>query len=241
MLDDLKVIHERDVQDALGIAEKQWQQLEHSFEIEGENTANHVANIVVGGMGGSALAALIATVWPSFSEPFEICRNYEIPGYVGADTLFVASSYSGNTEETLAALAEAESKKAQIAVISSGGKLAETAKDKGYPLVLLPSGFQPRFAALYNLKALLTILDSFGVTEGRAKELTEHSGFLKTAVKEWEPTVPTSKNYAKQLALELIGKSVVVYSGPKLFPAAYKWKISSKRKRQKCSLVQSNT
>lgn len=226
MLDDLKVIHERDAQDALGVAEKQWQQISHDFEIEGKVVTDHVYNVVVGGMGGSALAALISTVWPGFTEPFEICRNYEIPNYVDSDTLFIASSYSGNTEETLAGLEAAEKRGAQIAVITSGGKLGQIAREKGYPLVNLPDGFQPRFAALYNLKALLTITDAFGVTTNMAAELSSAKSFLQEAVVDWTPSVPTSQNPAKQLALELMGKSIVVYAGPKMFPAAYKWKIS---------------
>jgi len=108
MLDDLKYIHQRDGQDALGIAEKQWQQLEHNFEIpkiEGE-----FENIVYAGMGGSALAAALSISWPGHMIPFEICRNYQIPAYVSDKTLFIACSFSGNTEETLAALSEAEGK-----------------------------------------------------------------------------------------------------------------------------------
>src|SRR5438105_773754 len=112
MLDDLKMIHERDAQDALGIAEKQWQQLEYTFDLP--EMKNNYLNVVFAGMGGSALGALLSTTWPKCSVPFEICRGYDIPGYVGPGTLFVASSYSGNTEETLEALRQAEEKRAAI-------------------------------------------------------------------------------------------------------------------------------
>ncbi len=111
MLDDLKFIHQRDSQDALGIAEKQWQQLDTKFELP--NLGGNFANVVFAGMGGSALAALMGRSWPGYKVPFEICRQYHIPGYVSEQTLFIASSYSGNTEETLSALAEAEAKKAK--------------------------------------------------------------------------------------------------------------------------------
>src|SRR3954464_9030238 len=99
MLDDLKYIHQRDGQDALGIAEKQAAQLEHEFDvpvIEG-----NFENIVYAGMGGSALAALISQSWPGYKLPFEVCRQYHIPAYVSNKTLFIAASYSGNTEETV--------------------------------------------------------------------------------------------------------------------------------------------
>lgn len=226
MLDDLKLIHERDAQDALGIAEKQWQQLEHQFHIPATDV--HFLNIVFAGMGGSALGALLSTTWPGYNVPFEVCRDYDIPGYVGPGTLFIASSYSGNTEETLSALSQAEERRAVIAVIAGGGKLAEIAKEKNYPLALLPPAAQPRFAALSGLKALVCILQKAGLVNQSDTEATIHQSslFLREAVKEWLPTVPTKNNLAKQLALEVIGKSPVIYAGPLLFPAAYKWKIS---------------
>lgn len=226
MLDDLKLIHEQDAQDALGIAEKQWQQLQYQFEVDLKPPSVPIRNVVFGGMGGSALGALIAQSWPSFNKPFEISRNYEIPNYVDSSTVFFASSYSGNTEETISALEIAESKKAGIIVITSGGKLAEIAKAKGYPLLILPSGLQPRHAVLYSLKALLSVTDAIGLSSGAANELSSKAEFLHNAIKSWIPVVPTDNNLAKQIALDVIGKSIVVYSGPKLWPAAYKWKIS---------------
>ena len=226
MLDDLKLIHEQDAQDALGIAEKQWQQLLQQYEVALRPPTQAIRNVVFGGMGGSALGALIATSWPSFNKPFEISRNYEIPNYVDNGTLFFASSYSGNTEETISALEIAETKKAGIIVITSGGKLAEIAKTKGYPLFVLPGGLQPRHAVLYSLKALLSITDAIGLSAGAADLLASKSDFLQEVIKSWIPIIPTDKNLAKQIALDVIGKSIVVYSGPKLWPAAYKWKIS---------------
>lgn len=228
MLDDLKQIHSRDAQDALGIAEHQWQQLEYEFESVLQDKVT-VDNIVYAGMGGSALAALLSVSWPGYEKPFEIVRSYDIPAYVSARTYFIAASYSGNTEETLSALAQAEAKGAQVAVIAGGGKLAEIAKAKKYPLALLPTAEQPRYAVLFNLKALLTLLKLAGLTKDNdriASELQSAAGFLKAALRPWLPTVSTSGNLAKEIALDVIGRSVVVYAGPKLWPAAYKWKIS---------------
>jgi glucose/mannose-6-phosphate isomerase len=226
MLDDLKYIHQRDGQDALGIAEKQAAQLEHEFDapvIEG-----NFENIVYAGMGGSALAALISQSWPGYKVPFEVCRQYHIPAYVSDKTLFIAASYSGNTEETVSALAEAEAKGAKIAVIAGGGKLQEAAQSKNYPFVLLPNAAQPRYAVFYNLKALVQILESAGfVNEAEASaQMKQTSEFLRQSVQAWLPTVPQAQNPAKQLAMELAGKSGVVYAGPLMAPAAYKWKIS---------------
>lgn len=229
MLDDLKFIHEKDAQDALGIAERQPQQLEHIFALdEFEKTPGQIKNIVFGGMGGSALAALISQSWPGYAISFEVSRDYTIPSYVSANTLFIASSYSGNTEETIAAMEEAREKGATIVVIASGGAMQELAKTNGYPFVQLPGGLQPRHAALYSLKALVTVLEKAGLlaTEKAESELHTASEFLKTAVSGWRADVKTADNPAKQLALELAGSSPVIYSGPVLFPAAYKWKIS---------------
>jgi glucose/mannose-6-phosphate isomerase len=228
MLDDLAYIHEKDADDALGIAEKQGEQLRHRFELTGKTEFGNVYNIVYGAMGGSALAAQLLKTWPVLPEPFEIVRDYDIPAYVDSDTLFIAASYSGNTEETLSALEQAEAKGAQIAIIAGGGKLQEIAESRGYAFVQLPKAAQPRYAVLYNFQALLTILERACILreETVRPELEKAIAFIDESVKAWLPTIPVADNPAKQLAQELLGKSVVVYSGPKLYPAAYKWKIS---------------
>lgn len=227
MLDDVKTIHERDVQDALGIAEHSPEQLLYDFSanldsLEGKS----YKNVVLAGMGGSALAGLITSVWPGFNVPFEIVRNYDLPSYVSEDTLVIASSYSGNTEETLSEYAQAKTKNSKIIVITSGGKLAELAASNNDPIFIIPSGMQPRHAVFYSLLAIVTITDKLGITVGKVAELQATKDHLKNAIAGWTLTVPTSQNYAKQLAQESIGKSVVVYGSPLFFPAAYKWKIS---------------
>lgn len=228
MLDDLKLIHERDAQDLLGIVPRQWQQLMHNFQFGGNTTFNGVKNVVYAGMGGSALAAEFVNVWPKLDVPFVLARDYELPKFVGPKTLVIAASYSGNTEETLSALADAEARGAQIAVIAGGGKLQEAATAKGHLFALIPKAEQPRYAMFYNLRALLDILATAGVLshDKYDEELRQTEAFLKTASTSWQPDVPTAKNPAKQLALEVMGKSAVVYSGPRMHPAAYKWKIS---------------
>lgn len=224
MLDDLKLIHERDAQDALGVIEKEWQQLTFEFDITLEPL--QADNIVYAGMGGSALAAQLSLTWPGYDRPFQIVRDYDVPAYVSGKTFFIASSYSGNTEEVLSAIQQAADKGAHIAVISSGGQLADVAKAKGYPLALLPGGLQPRYAVFYNFKALITLLNRTGLLAKDASELNAAADFLHEKTKTWLPTVPTKNNLAKQIAQECIGKSIVLYAGPKLYPAAYKWKAS---------------
>lgn len=226
MLDDLSWIHQKDPADSLGIARRQCAQLTHDFGLPKTDLGN-AYNIVLAGMGGSALPAMYPATWPGLAEPFEVVRGYEIPPYVDADTLFIACSYSGNTEETLSALAEAEQRGAHIAVIAAGGKLQAIAKEKGYLLAEVPRAEQPRYAVFAMYRALLDILAMAGAVrqENYAEQLAEAAEFLQNAVAGWAPEVPTAQNPAKQLAQELLGKSLVVYGGTKLFPAAYKWKI----------------
>lgn len=226
MLDDLKYIHQKDAQDALGIAAKQWQMLrtEYDFpELEYE-----VENIVFAGMGGSALWALLSQTWPGYTVPFQVWRRYDAPDYISEKTLLIVSSYSGNTEETISALEAGEKAGAHIVVSAGGGKLVEIAREKGYPLALLPKSSQPRFAALNGLKSLVTILEKAGLVKEPGAEKTLHTTaeFLEKEIANWLPDVPTSKNPAKQLALEVAGTSPVIYGGPLMSPAAYKWKIS---------------
>lgn len=226
MLDDLKYIHQRDGSDALGIAERQASQLTYKFEtpvIEGQ-----FENVVHSGMGGSALPALLSRSWPGYKVPYEVCRQYHLPGYVSDKTLFIADSYSGNTEETLSALAEAEEKGAKIAVISAGGKLEEIASQKGYTYLKIPKAEQPRYAVFYNLAAILAVLEAANIVDKAeiSSQLNEAAAFLSESVKSWTATVPTTQNEAKKLALEMAGKSPVIYGGPLMSPVAYKWKIS---------------
>lgn len=227
MLDDLKYIHEKDVQDALGIAEKQWEQLLHEYDIsKWPQAPKRLTNIVYAGMGGSSLAALVSKTWPGHTVPFEICRQYNVPKYVGSETLFIACSYSGNTEETIESIKQAGERGATVIIIAGGGKLADIAREHNYPLLILPKAVQPRFAILYNLKALVDIVAWAGLNDStQVTDWRKTSEFLKASVASWLPTVATKDNPAKQLALELMGKSPVVYGGPLMAPAAYKWRI----------------
>ncbi len=225
MLDDLKIIAERDRADTLGLAGKQLEQLTTEFDVQ----INHpsLRNVVFAGMGGSALYAEMARSWPGITVPYEIVRHYTIPAYVNEHTLFIASSFSGNTEETLFCLAQAEARGATIAIIASGGKLMEIANQKGYPFAKLDHEIpQPRMGAFAGYKALISILDAAGICHHQADEMEAVVSKLAGVADEWRPDRPTSDNLAKQIALELMGRSIVVYSGPMLAPVDYKWKIS---------------
>ncbi len=229
VLDDLKAIHHRDSGDALGIAQKQHLQLQHDYSDVDVSMIDFsaVRNIVVAGMGGSALAASFLSSWPKPTVPLEVWRSYDAPNYADSNTLFIASSYSGNTEETLSALDAAESRGCQIVVVTSGGQLKQRAEAAGYPCFTLPTGYQPRMAMLFNYTALIHLLEpSELIGSGKLAELRAVSDWLGQQSERLSPTVPTSDNLAKQIALDVAGSSVVIYAGPELSPAAYKWKIS---------------
>lgn len=226
VLDDLKLIHQRDKSDALGVAEKQWEQLKYDYGVSC-SPSESIENVIVGGMGGSALAASILSSWPKLKVPLQIVRNYDLPEYAGESTLFVASSYSGNTEETLEALRQAEEKGCEIVVVAAGGELVKIAEEKEYPLFKIPDNFQPRMAVFYNFAALIQLFESMGlIKEGSINELHEAADWLSVESKQWLADKHSKDNLAKQTALELQGKSVVIYSGPMLAPAGYKWKIN---------------
>lgn len=224
ILDSPQVLQQRDPQDALGVALHQCDYFSVSFDAKFEPRAP-ISSIVWAGVGGSALPMVVVQSWPKLTLPFEVVRDYQLPPYVNEHTLFIASSYSGNTEETLSALAEAESRGSQIAVVAAGGKLADIAREKGYPLFLIPGGIQPRMATFYFVSAFLAIIEPLHVTASDVSELTSIGEWLKTELQTFLPTVPTADNPAKQLALKLIGKTTIVYAGPLLFPAANKLKI----------------
>lgn len=230
ILDNSNIITQRDPEGALKIIASQYEQARFNARVESaEHDKRNITSVVVTGMGGSALAALIvkALLKDEISIPFEIIRTYDLPAYVNEGTLVIASSYSGNTEETLTAFGQAQNRGAQIGVLASGGKLMENAKELNIAHVALPAGAQPRMATIYNLRGLFALLETFGVVGHTwLEELGQLSSWLETEMAEWLPEVPTSQNYAKQLALEGIGKTPIFYGSPLTAPLAYKWKIS---------------
>jgi len=230
MIDDLKYIHEKDAQDALGIAEKQWQQYLHDFNFQWQPPED-IYEVIVAGMGGSGLAAKAYKVISELNLPFEIVQDYDLPDRTHKNTLLICSSYSGNTEETLSILEQAfdeqrRFRRPMVVVIASGGKLLDRAKELGLPYIQLPSGYQPRFTFGYQYRALVELFAQTSLIEGELQQLENVANWLKNQMSDWTATVPATKNNAKQMARELMGRSPVIYAGPKLYPSAYKWKIS---------------
>lgn len=227
ILDDLKMIHERDAQDALGVAGKQLDQYLYNFNFSW-SPDKEIKNVVVAGMGGSGLGAKAYKSFGGLNVSFEIVQDYNLPSYVNENTLLICSSYSGNTEETLSVFDQAlnSSSKPMIIVVSSGGKLMEYANQNQLPFLQLPGGYQPRYTFGFQYRALVEIFNQSSLAQGQIEELGSSVEAVRSKLMLWAPDVITEKNSAKQLALELVGSSAVIYSSSVFYPLAYKWKIS---------------
>jgi glucose/mannose-6-phosphate isomerase len=182
-------------------------------------------HVVFAGMGGSVVAGdfLQNLFGARFSVPFHVVRSYTCPGFVSSRTLFLASSYSGNTEETLSAARDALSRGASVVCVASGGSLAQMAEDNRLPLVVLPSGYPPRAALGYSLGGFLALADRLKIASISRKELEEAVSILKTSVEEWSRF--DSDSLPLRIAGSLRGKLPVVYASIEtLQSVASRWK-----------------
>ncbi len=141
------------------------------------NTDKSYANVVISGLGGSGIGGTVVAqlVAQEISIPIVVNKDYTVPSFVGENTLFIASSYSGNTEETLYALEAAEKKGAEIACITSGGKLEAIAKEKGYNLIIIPSGMPPRAAFGLSCPQVFFALHKYGLIGADFIESIQHT------------------------------------------------------------------
>lgn len=186
-----------------------------------------VKNIVVVGMGGSAAGGDIARSFLSeeLLIPFQICRNYVLPEFVDDETLVIASSYSGNTEETLSAIEDAMERSAMIAALSTGGLLEEIAQINQIPMLKLPEGLQPRAAIGFSFVPLMMFLEKIGVVKDVADRIKKTIAHLKTCRERMIEDRDVNQNPAKQLAQLMHGKMPIIYGGPTLSDVmATRWK-----------------
>lgn len=166
-----------------------------------------IDRVAICGMGGSHLAADILrhALAEQLTVPVEIVADYILPRWVNPKTLVIASSYSGGTEETLAALTSARRRQAKIVVITSGGKLATLARRWRLPLYHYqptenPSG-QPRLGVAYGMMALLACWRSLRLISISPADIQELSAVAWEAVRRYGPQQPVNRNVAKQLAM----------------------------------------
>ena len=159
-----------------------------------------VENIVVSGMGGSALGGhLIQSLFADqLKAPVEVVRGYNLPAYVGHKTLLILSSYSGNTEETLAAAREGKKRKAKILGLATGGKLANFLHTNHYPAYIFKPTYnpsnQPRMGLGYSIFGQLGLLAKCGVIKIHEQEIKNIVETLSCRPQSVEKMADTLKN-----------------------------------------------
>ena len=170
-------------------------------------------NIIIVGMGGSAIGGEILKDWlrDTLPIPIEVCRDYVLPAYANKDTLVLANSYSGNTEETLTAFISAIKRKCTVLTVTSGGQLEAFCKKLQVPHVMIPTGLQPRVAVPYMFFPLPILLEKLGILSDTKDELEETINALEKVAKANSPVVPAEDNKAKQLATKLLETIPIVY------------------------------
>ncbi len=179
-----------------------------------------VKNIIICGMGGSAIGGdlLRSVLQYEIKIPVYINRNYRLPAFADGNTLVIASSYSGNTEETLSAYVEAKEKGCKIICISSGGNLSLLAENEGRLLIKVPRGYQPRCAIAYSFFPLLILMNKLGFAADRSDEIDKIISRMKSRSSEY--IVLNENNPAIKIAQYLQGKYPVIYSSTDLLDIA---------------------
>jgi glucose/mannose-6-phosphate isomerase len=186
----------------------------------------NVRNVIVTGVGGSAIGGeLLGDLISKDGSPLvTVCRDYHLPPYLGMDSLVIASSYSGNTEETIAAFHDAIKRRAKVIVVTTGGQLLELANKEGVPVFLIDYVGEPRTALGYSFLVPLAILQNLGLIDHMNEAVLEAAEVLLSLSHRLEVQIPTHDNPAKELAISLQGKLIVIYGGGMLTGVARRWK-----------------
>ena len=203
MFDVLKNFHNQ-IKDAVQIAEK--------IDVASIDTSE-IKNIVVNGLGGSAIGGDFARSYTNYeiTVPIFVNRNYSLPSFVNPNTMSIISSYSGNTEETNSTYSEAIKRNSKIICISSGGSVEKTAIANNHLLVKIPGGLQPRCALGYSFFTLIILLSKLGFIKNLSPDIDaviskiEKKSVLYTDFN-------SEENLAIKLANKLKGKLPIVYS-----------------------------
>ena len=169
--------------------------------------ASGFQNVVIAGLGGSGIAGWIVKqyLYHLAPLPIEVISNYELPGYAGPSTLLILSSYSGNTEETLALADQAVERDCKTCVLTTNGALEKRARQHGWPVYYAEPGFQPRMALGYSLSYLLLLLgDLFDYPfENTLRNLSYD-------LRDTDPFIESAKQYFQRLEGFTTYKVVVV-------------------------------
>lgn len=163
------------------------------------------------GLGGSAAGGdFVRALFDAHGDiPFFVNRDYHLPAFVGPESLVFAVSYSGNTEETLSAYADAKKAGAQIVVVTSGGRLADLGEEDGFTVVRIPGGQPPRTALGYNLMPVIVACEALGLLP--MNDFDALVALLVGCAADWGIESPSEGNEAKHLASALHGRLSVLY------------------------------
>lgn len=189
--------------------------------------ADGLAGIAFCGMGGSAVAGdVLRTLYVDrVPLPVQVVRAPSLPASCGPDTLVIASSYSGNTAETLGCFDEAVRRGCRVAAVTSGGALAERAAELGIARVAVPTGFQPRAALGWLSLGVLGALEAMGAIPSLADDLEEATAELASLAASLGPDGPTADHQAKRIALAASDRVPVVWGAEGIGSvAAMRWK-----------------
>ena len=229
-LDDLDFIRQNDPQNMLGEIDNLPAQLENAWKLGQTQQLPEIlgtTRVIISGMGGSAIGAdlLAAYITPTCPVPVIVYRDYGLPAWAhGPETLVIASSHSGNTEETLEAFDAALLKKCRLMAIATGGKLAGLASRAKLPLWKFEHTGQPRAAVGFSFGLLLAAFARLGLIPDPLEELAGAVAAMKKQKETLRSDVPVTQNPAKRLAGQLVGRWVNVYGSDLLAPVARRWK-----------------
>ncbi|MDO8886582.1 bifunctional phosphoglucose/phosphomannose isomerase [Candidatus Oleimmundimicrobium sp.] len=230
-LDDIKAIKKIDKKNMLGALELFPEQCEEAEKIARKTRLSVLfkkpRSIIILGMGGSGISGDIvkAILSEELDIPIFVNKDYKLPKFANKNSLFLAVSYSGNTEETLSAFEQAVSLGAFVISITSGGELAKKARNSNLPVMTIPGGLQPRAALGYLLIPIFVVLEKLGLIKSKVDEIKNTVDSLKQTRETLSPGNPLNKNLAKQLAERLVGKIPVVYGSCGITGvAALRWK-----------------
>src|SRR5947208_6838150 len=177
VIESVERIRAADPEDMLGRIKELPKQIRDAWAIATKASIppayGDVRSIIVAGMGGSAIGGDLAAALleGELKVPMTVHRDYGLPGYVGRDSLVIASSYSGNTEETLSAFEAARQRGAKILVLTTGGKVAELGRGAGHPVVTFSYKAQPRAALGYSLSLVLGSLHRLGLVRDLSSDI----------------------------------------------------------------------
>ena len=187
-----------------------------------------VSGIVVLGMGGSAIGGDLARtlVQAAFASPVPITvsREYDLPAYANKNTLVIGCSYSGDTEETLSAFAQAARRGCKLLAVTTGGQIEADARSYGSPVLTFKYPSQPRGALGHSFVPLLAVLHQLGFIADPWPDLQEAIALMQSEARQLVPEVGKEHNPAKQMALKLFGKLAIVYGAGILSEVARRWK-----------------